>query len=409
MIEVGLLEAPAGDGAPVEIVERKGLGHPDMVCDALAEQVSLALCRLYRERFGCVLHHNVDKVLLRGGSAQPAFGGGEVTSPIDIYLAGRATLAFEGVTLPIDDLIERTVRAWIERNFRFLDPARHVRVHNLLRPGSADLVELFLRQRRTGVVLANDTSCGAGYAPLSRLERFTLDLEQALNSQACKRESPEIGEDVKVMALRQGRDIRLTVACAMVDRFVANAEAYAEKKALLLARVRQHARVALAAEPEVAVNAADDPGAGSFYLTVTGTSAEAGDDGEAGRGNRANGLITPYRPMTLESLAGKNPVSHVGKLYNLLAGLIAEDIVDALPEVRAAECYLVSQIGRSIASPHLVHLRLAPEDPGRLAVLAPKVRAIAEAQLARTAALVDDLVEGRLGFNRWPLRAPAPT
>ena len=72
-------------------VERKGLGHPDTICDAVSEAASLALSRAYLERCGRVLHHNVDKVLLRGGTARPAFGGGEVLEAIEIYIAGRAT------------------------------------------------------------------------------------------------------------------------------------------------------------------------------------------------------------------------------------------------------------------------------------------------------------------------------
>ncbi|HSJ96111.1 MAG TPA: methionine adenosyltransferase, partial [Myxococcota bacterium] len=75
------LRALPGDGPeaePVEVVERKGLGHPDSICDALAEAFSLALSRFYREHFGRILHHNVDKVLLVGGRAEPAFGGGAV-------------------------------------------------------------------------------------------------------------------------------------------------------------------------------------------------------------------------------------------------------------------------------------------------------------------------------------------
>ncbi|MCA1409472.1 S-adenosylmethionine synthase, partial [Ensifer sp. IC3342] len=76
---------------PVEVVERKGLGHPDTICDALAETLSRNLCREYRQRLGRILHHNVDKALLCGGRSTPAFGGGSVDAPIDIYLAGRAT------------------------------------------------------------------------------------------------------------------------------------------------------------------------------------------------------------------------------------------------------------------------------------------------------------------------------
>lgn len=404
-IETGLLPGPVGDESPVEMVERKGLGHPDTVCDALAEELSLALCRLYRERFGALLHHNVDKVLLRGGQSRPAYGGGEVTAPIEIYLAGRATMDYRGVALPVEELAIETSRAWIKRHLRFLDPERHVSIHVLLRPGSAELVELFLRQQRTGAVLANDTSCGVGYAPLSRLERLGLGLEAALNSPAAKRVAPEIGEDIKVMAVRRREEVRVTLACALIDRFVAGLEDYVEKKARLAARARDAARACAGGEAEVAVNTADDPTAGSVYLTVTGTSAEAGDDGEAGRGNRANGLITPYRPMTMESLAGKNPVSHVGKLYNLLAGLVAAEIVAAVPGVSAAECYLVSRIGRPIDAPELVHLRLQLVDRAALGQCTPRAEEIARAELSRAGQLWEELLSGRLGFGRWPLRA----
>jgi S-adenosylmethionine synthetase len=90
-INIGRLAGPLIDRSPVEIVERKGLGHPDSICVALAEAFSIALCRFHRERFGLILHHNVDKVLLRGGSARPAFGGGEVIEAIEIFLAaGRS-------------------------------------------------------------------------------------------------------------------------------------------------------------------------------------------------------------------------------------------------------------------------------------------------------------------------------
>lgn len=41
--------SPAGN--TVEIVERKGLGHPDMICDALAETLSRNLCHASRTQF----------------------------------------------------------------------------------------------------------------------------------------------------------------------------------------------------------------------------------------------------------------------------------------------------------------------------------------------------------------------
>ena len=129
------------------------------------------------------------------------------------------------------------------------------------------------------------------------------------------------------------------------------------------------------------MNGADDDARGRFYTTVTGLSAEAGDDGQPGRGNRVNGLITPRRAMTLESVAGKNPVTHVGKLYNLAASLLAEELVSELPGVAEAECRLVSRIGRPVDDPPLLHLRVRSADPREPAPRA-RIEAIARQRVA---------------------------
>lgn len=367
---------------PVEIVERKGLGHPDTICDMLSEQLSVALSRRYLEEFGLVLHHNVDKALLAAGRAEPAFGGGRIVEPIDIYLSGRATEEVRGKTIPVRALAEEAATAWLRQNMHALAPETDVRLHCLVRPGSPDLVDLFLRQRDEGVFLANDTSCGAGFAPLTGLERVVLAVERRLNAPQSKAEFPEAGEDIKVMGVREHERIALTVSCAFIGRFLADIGAYIEAKDRLLAAALEAASSATGHEVVVRVNAADDVANRSVYLTVTGTSAEAGDDGQTGRGNRANGLITPCRPMTLEALAGKNPVTHVGKLYNVAASLIAAAIVAEVPGIAEAECYLVSEIGMPVDRPRMTYLRLG----SREGVLHPEgedqVRSIAEREIA---------------------------
>lgn len=388
--DISLLEAPSPASQPLEIVERKGLGHPDTICDALAENLSRALSRVYLERCGAILHHNVDKALLCGGAARPAFGGGELTEPIDIYLAGRATAEFGGVTIPVDEIAVEESRRWLRENLRHLDPQRHVRIHPRIRPASPDLAALFLRRREAGAPLANDTSLGVGFAPLDALERAVLAVERALNAPAAKAAHPEIGEDIKVMGMRRGGDLSLTVACALVGRHVASLDDYRAKKA----RIRDIAVAAAGGGAEVAVNTADGDAADSVYLTMTGLSAEAGDDGQVGRGNRVNGLITPYRPMSLEAAAGKNPVTHVGKLYNLLANRIARALVDEVPGVREAYCYLVSRIGRPITEPRIMDLKLRLEDAAALAALEPRVAEVARGQVAGLATLWRELLEG---------------
>ncbi|MDH3233693.1 MAG: methionine adenosyltransferase [Alphaproteobacteria bacterium] len=393
-VKVRLLEHPLPAEAPVEIVERKGLGHPDTICDALAERLSVRLCRFYLEQIGLIMHHNVDKALLWGGTSRPAFGGGEVTAPIEIFLAGRAVERIGGVTVPVADLVNEVSNDWFARNLRALDPARHLRVHSLVRPGSADLVELYMRQKAAGEWLANDTSCGAGFAPLSPLEATVLGVERHLNTSAFKAEVPAAGEDIKVMGVRVDDGIALTVACAIIDRHTADLNAYLDHKARIAAAARETAAATTDMDVAVDVNTADDTENGEVYLTVTGTSAEAGDDGEAGRGNRHNGLITPYRPMTMESVAGKNPVTHVGKLYNIAASRIAEALVAALPEVGAAQAYLVSQIGRPVTDPRVADICVTTADGALPPALRGKIAVLVGEQVQGLDGLWRDLIDG---------------
>jgi S-adenosylmethionine synthetase len=373
---------------PVEMVERKGTGHPDTICDAVAEAFSRELCRFYLERFGRILHHNVDKVLLWGGTSRPRLGGGEVVAPLEIFLAGRATGEHKGVRVPLEELARRACTGWIREHLRWLDPERHVRLHCLVRPGSEELIEVFGKAR------ANDSSLGVGYAPLSPLERCVLAVERRLNSREVKAEAPELGEDIKVLGLRADRRTRLTVACAFVDARVPDRDAYLQGKARAARLAREVAQSTLGGEIEVEVNAADAPEHDQLYLTVTGTSAEAGDDGEAGRGNRAHGLITPYRPMTLESLAGKNPVTHVGKLYNVCARLVAEDAVRELDELAAVQIALASRIGQPVADPVLVDVQAAPRPGAKLEPLVEPLRRIVGRHLEGFDALTARLVAG---------------
>lgn len=381
---------------PVEIVERKGLGHPDTMCDALAEELSRSLCKYYQDNFGLVLHHNVDKALLWGGTSESKFGGGKIISPMEIFLAGRATSDYRGIKVPIDDLVEETCRNWLEANFHALDAKRDVKLHSLIRPGSSDLVELYLRQEKTGIAMANDTSCGVGYAPLSELERIACNVEQVLNSAEVKAEHPEIGEDIKVMAVRNREDIELTVACAYIDRYITDINDYVEKKTQLAALVEKTAAMMTEREMSVTVNAADDIEKGSLYLTVTGTSAESGDDGEVGRGNRVNGLITPYRPMNMEAAAGKNPVTHVGKLYNIVAQQIAYALVNKLDEVSEAYCYLVSRIGSPIKQPMIIDIRVALADDSSVDAIQKRVDDIVRDKLDNMDNIKQKLIDGTL-------------
>lgn len=380
---------PDASRQSVEIVERKGLGHPDTLCDAIAERVSWSLCQQYMQRFGTVLHHNVDKVLLCGGASQAAFGGGEVIAPIEIYLGGRATESWQGVKLPIHEIATAACCEVLRDYVPALDVERDVRIVSRLRAGSTDLTRLFARGGQ--LPLANDTSCGVGFAPWTELERIVREVERTLNAPQTKHLHPALGSDVKVMGLRREGRLRLVVACAMIGRHLPGIEAYVAATQVVRELAMQAARDLTTLPLEVHVNVADDLANEDVFLTVVGTSAEAGDDGEVGRGNRCNGLITPHRPMTMEAAAGKNPVSHVGKLYNVTASRIAHDLAMDAPEV-GAEVSLVSRIGAPIDDPELTYVRLAGAREGASGPSRTRIRDIVHTRLGQLPALRDEFL-----------------
>jgi S-adenosylmethionine synthetase len=347
------LQQPTVSQGPVEIVERKGRGHPDTLCDAAAEALSVALCREYLARTGHVLHHNVDKAVLCGGAAHAGFGGGEVTQPVRLLHVGRATLDIGSTRIDVEALARAGGVRMFANALRYFDPASHLDVETLIRPTSTELAGLFASS--SAVPLANDTSMGCGYAPLTDTEKLVLAVEQWLTATDTLRRHPWLGEDVKVLGIRNGASIELTVAAAFVAAHVSCLDDYVAAKRSLAEEILRHGRGLTEKLAKVTVNAADAPERGEVYLTVTGTSAEAGDDGQVGRGNRANGLITPFRPMTLEALAGKNPISHVGKLYNAWAHRFAGRLVDQ-EGIDEATCHLASRIGAPITEPQILCL-----------------------------------------------------
>jgi len=358
-IFLGPLTDTLAQDREIEIVERKGLGHPDTICDLIAEDASIALCKYYIEEFGSIMHHNVDKALLVGGASEPSYNGGKIVKPIEITIAGRAVMEKNGKTLPIEQIAKDAVKESVSNNIRHLDVEDHIKIDVKIRPGSKDLIELFERFGRGDIPLSNDTSIGTGFYPLDTLEKTVLKTEKALNNPDTKRAYPYIGEDIKVMGLRFREKITLTVAIAIVDRYVSSISDYVQKindvKELL------ETRDWIGEGAELKINAADDYESESVYLTVSGTSAEGGDDGQVGRGNRASGLITPYRPMTLEAVAGKNPVSHVGKIYNLFANELCRLIVQE-GYAEEAYSYIVSCIGKPINEPMALDIQLKGQD-----------------------------------------------
>jgi len=377
----------------VEIVERKGLGHPDSICDGIAERVSRALAQTYLDRFGTVLHYNTDETQLVAGNAAPAFGGGEVLEPIYLLIVGRATKTYEGERIPAETIALEAARDYLEENFPFLDVGNEVIVDVRLGEGSGDLQTVFGEEG--AVPMANDTSYGVGHAPLTETERIVRSVERRLTGPYSD-DNPVVGQDVKVMGKREGDRIDVTVAVAMIDEHVQDMADYRDAVEAVRDYVGEVAREVTDRDVTVHVNTADDYEEGSIYLTVTGTSAEQGDDGSVGRGNRANGLITPNRPMSMEATSGKNPVNHIGKIYNLLSTEVAETVVAEVDGIRQIQVRLLSQIGKPIDQPHVADAQIATMDDVALADIREEVEAAIDRELANVTDVTERVVAGEL-------------
>jgi S-adenosylmethionine synthetase len=198
------------------------------------------------------------------------------------------------------------------------------------------------------------------------------------------------------MGKREGDQIDITVAAAIVDRYVSDMEAYRHAVENVRQFVTDIARERTSREVNVEVNTADDYDEGAIYLTTTGTSAENGDDGSVGRGNRSNGLITPNRPMSMEATSGKNPVNHIGKIYNLLSTRMAHAVVDEVDGIRDLRVRLLSQIGRPIDEPQVADAHVVTEPGVALSDIEGDVRRILDRELADVTGVTQQVIDGEL-------------
>jgi len=388
----GISEVPA-PLRRVELVERKGIGHPDSIADALAEEVSKALCKMYKKEFGTVLHHNTDETQIAAGQSSPRFKGGAIIDPAYILLVGRATTHVKEKSLPCKPTALKAARGYLKRTFPNLDVDSEIVLDARLGQGSDDLRGVY----QTSKILANDTSFGVGYAPYSLTDRVTLETEEYINGKL-KEKLKESGQDVKVMASRVGKNLSLTVACAMVDKYIDDMDHYVSAVQELKDRVYDNALKIVKDDLNIKleVNTGDNIKKKVIYLTCTGLSQEMGDDGSVGRGNRANGLITPYRPMSMEATSGKNPITHIGKIFNIMSILIANDVAAKVsPEVEV-RVRLLSQIGKSVSHPLNANVQLVTKDQTHVPAWRKDAEAIVENWLDNVDKITEMIIDGKV-------------
>ncbi|MEU6462293.1 methionine adenosyltransferase [Streptomyces sp. NPDC046976] len=383
------------------IVERKGLGHPDTLADHLAERLSRAYSHYTVQHFDAVLHHNFDKLALLGGASEVRYGAGRITAPVRVLVNGRAAPMCGGEKIPVEEIVEAEVRAFFAERLREVSDHLDItfNITSNSSPGAVltgdevpDRTRWFnprsiddLRERR--VRLSNDTSLGTGWAPENTFESFVRELVNHFSGESEFTLSHAwCGSDVKLMGYWDGDQVDVVLCVPQKSRHVGSRAEYVRNAESVLAECYRLAGLRLpGADARFRLNARDVPEKDELYLTYTGSSIESGDEGVVGRGNRVNGLITPLRPMNLEGANGKNPVYHVGKLYNIAAQRLAQRLHEATDG--HAEVHLVSTTGKRLDQPWRILIRLSSPD-----VETDKVQALVAETLEGFPALTDELV-----------------
>jgi S-adenosylmethionine synthetase len=333
---ISVRKAPGPADAPVEVVERKGLGHPDTLADALAERLSVAYSRYCLERFGAVLHHNLDKLYLRGGQCRIGLGDFEMTEPVTLIIGGRVSNSFAGTPVRYRAMFEEAARDYLATVLPHFDHGRWLRVEHAttsrsrfptwFQPASLDDLPELVNPT------ANDTAVVTAWWPDTPAERVALALERHLNQDGLGPRYADLGQDIKVMVIRQGRQIDITVNVAVHPLAAGDPAAYDAIINRVRVELDQVAGAILAgtAVHRLRLNTGDaNPFRGKrCYLLGTGSCLEFGEEGFVGRGNTPAGYIPLHRPKSAEAAFGKNPVYHGGKVYSIHATQIARRVFE---------------------------------------------------------------------------------
>lgn len=325
---------------PIEVVERKGLGHPDTIADGIAESISIEYSKYCLENFGAILHHNVDKTMVLGGQCDLEYGCGKLLKPFRVLFGGRMSRGFGNQEIDFKTIQIRAAKKYFQRILPRLDIDKDLEFYTFT--SSSSRIPHWFSPRTLNDLpehkepRANDTATIVGFWPLSALEQMVLTSERYFYKfeQKISSRFDFVGGDIKVMALRRGQEVELTLCVPFHADRINNQREYFEHKSLIESGLQEILKEKFGSSLNIAlkINTQDqkiksdnDDGRGR-YLTVIGSALDYGEEGISGRGNRCRGLISSMRPSTVESVYGKNPVYHIGKIYSLIANTIAQKI-----------------------------------------------------------------------------------
>lgn len=374
------------DNTKFEVVETKGKGHPDNICDTLAEKISANYSNYCLKNYGVILRHMVDKLSILGGGSKVGFGFGKMTSNIRILVNGRFTSKFKNEEINYMTIVSNTIHEYFEELFPLLDHKKYLTIidntHCNEGPGVVydnngtthndrkaffEAIDETDSLKHNNFLRCNDTSTTASYYPLSKLERTVLSIEQTLNSKEYKVDNEWVGSDIKVMGIRREDNIEITCCVPLISIYVKDINDYKNKLENIRADIDKIIRTEFKNNNiKIYLNTRDNHEKNDLYLTAIGSAVESGDEGAVGRGNRSRGVIPFCRNFSMEASCGKNPVYHTGKLFTAIGDIISQQIYEKYNVENIVFC--TSRMGDKIIEPWNVSVELNKKVPENIKV-----------------------------------------
>lgn len=403
------------DDVAFEVVETKGMGHPDNICDALAEKISANYSKYCLSKYGVILRHMIDKLSVLGGGSKVWFQGGEITSPIRVLVNGRFTSNFNNDQIDYMKIVNKTIKTYFKKLFPLLNVEKDLIIvdntHHNEGPGvvyNDDGTTLNERKRFFEVVSkedlhrhnnhfkCNDTSTTVSYSPMSKLEKLVLDIEKTLNSSEYKKKNPWTGSDIKVMGIRKGSLIEITSCVPLISKYVLNLDDYKEKLNKIKKDIAAIIENYFDGKYAIYLNTRDNYEKNDMYMTVIGSAIESGDEGAVGRGNRPMGVIPFSRHFSMEASCGKNPVYHTGKIFSAIGNEISKAIYDKYHVENIV--YMTSKMGDEMENPWNVSVELNEEVSMKVRT---DINKIVNKYLKKHYDVTKKIIDGKIKLNNY--------
>lgn len=363
------LTTNASEPSPLlfEAVERKGIGHPDTIADMIADEFNRLYLIYCMDHFDRPLNHSVDKTVVVGAASRSWLGGFEIIKPITVHIIGKFAESFEGERLPLEQLARQAtdnLLPVVTRRAQIMDCCRF-----MLENGAGiqpDHSATFYRPLQTTQgndpgreLVANDTVVAVGVAKQEDLGTSIRNLETYITRgfDDFPNHHSFFGTDVKIAAIAEHGRLSVTLCIPVHPESVSSVAQYLElidfAKQRVSSFISQQSAFTRFSDVMLHFNTKDV--GNRIYIAPFGTALGKGDSGAVGRGNRLCGYIDYVEPSSVEAPAGKNPLNHVGKIYQILAQHIAEYLLKSAG-LEACRVTIFTQNGRPLTDPVSIRL-----------------------------------------------------